>query len=228
MESSRILPRCVAPFLSVFVIASCTSSPPAASSRADIQVARGSREQVLLGRQLVLGHDCGGCHGGQHNPAGKGWLAGLMSPTEPFHIGACTFDNPTAKPCYITRPRNLTPDNATGLGRFTERQIFNALRYGLRPEDTPDVEITSMTPGQGNFPLNPHYLAPPMPWPSWRHMADQELWAIAAYLRHGVKPVTNTVAESDGPPDFWAGVYAKRNMGPYPALPFPTANEQLR
>ena len=56
---------------------------------------------------------------------------------------------------FHTRPRNLTPDNVTGLGRFTERQIFNALRYGLRPDDTPDVEITSTTPGQGNFPDTP-------------------------------------------------------------------------
>jgi len=151
-----------------------------------------------------------------------------MSPTEPFHVGACNIDNPTAKPCYITRARNLTPDNATGLGRFSERQIFNALRYGLRPEDTPDVEIKSTIPGQGNFPDNPHYLAPPMPWPSWRHMTDQELWAIAAYLKHGVKPVTNRVEESDGPPDFWAALYERRGIGPYPAAPFPTANEQLR
>src|SRR5258708_7768880 len=120
MESSWISTCRVAPLLSVFVFASCTSSTPAASSSGDIRVAQGSSEQILLGRQLVLNHDCGGCHGGQNNPATKGWLAGLMAPTEPFHIGACNFNNPTAKPCYLTRPRNLTPDNATGLGRFTE------------------------------------------------------------------------------------------------------------
>ena len=228
MEALRISRYCVAPLFSVFVIASCMSSTPAASSSGDIQVNQGLRDQVLLGRQLVLHHDCGACHGGETNPANKGWLAGLMPPREPFHVGACNFDNPTAKPCYRTRPRNLTPDNATGLGRFTDRQIFNAMRYGLRPEDTPDVEITSTTPGQGNFPVNPHYLAPPMPWPSWRHMTDQELWAIAAYLKHGVKPVTNKVEESEGPPDFWADVWARREIGPYPAAPFPTANEQLR
>jgi len=228
MESSRISLRRVAPFLFVFVIAGCKSSTPAALGSADMRVAQDSREQILLGRRLVLTRDCGGCHGGFNNPANKGWLAGLMSPTEPFHVGACTIDNPTAKPCYITRPRNLTPDNATGLGRFSERQIFNSLRYGLRPEDTPDVEITSTTPGQGNFPDNPHYLAPPMPWPSWRQMTDQELWAIAAYLKHGVKPVTNKVEESEGPPDFWAALYVRRNIGPYPAASFPTANEELR
>ena len=227
MEWSRISPRCIAPLLTLFVIAACTTSTPPASSRADMQVAQGSHEQVFLGRQLVINHDCGGCHGGGANPAANGWLAGVMSPEQEFHVGACSVANPTAKPCFITRPRNLTPDY-TGLGEFTERQLFNSLRYGLRPEDTDDVEITSTTPGQGNFPEHPHYLAPPMPWPAWRHMADQELWAIAAYLHRGVKPFANTVPESEGPPDFWASAYTAEKIGPHPALPFPTANEQLR
>jgi hypothetical protein len=124
------------------------------------------------------------------------------------------------------RPRNLTPDNTTGIGRFTERQIFNALRYGLRPGDTPDVEITSMTPGKGNFPEHPHYLSPIMPWPAWRHMSDTELKAIAAYLKRGLKPVVNKVADSDGPPDFWASEVTPDKIGAYPAVKFPTANEK--
>jgi len=127
---------------------------------------------------------------------------------------------------FTTRPRNLTPDNTTGMGRFSERQIFNSLRYGLRPGETPDVEITSTTPGQGNFPAVPKYLAVPMPWPSWRHMADEDLWAIAAYLKYGVKPVSNRVADSEGPPDFWAGEYTVAKIGTYPAQPFPTVNER--
>lgn len=214
------------PVGTAFVLGFWATSTRASSTVRRIETAQDSLEQVRLGRQLVLTHDCGGCHGGFNNPAAKGWLAGLMSPAQPFHVGACNFDNPAAKPCYVVRPRNLTPDNATGLGRFTERQIFNSLRYGLRPEDTPDVKITSTTPGQGNFPEIPHYLAPPMPWPSWRHMTDKELWAIAAYLKRGVKPYTNRVEESEGPPDFWAEAYGRRDMGPYPAAAFPTANEQ--
>ena len=211
----------------ILMLAACTGVKPAATSGADTQVAAGSREQVLLGRQLVINHDCGGCHGGGSDPGAKGWLAGVMSPVQEFQIGACSVAHPDGKPCFTTRPRNLTPDNATGLGRFTERQIFNALRYGLRPEDTPDADITSTTPGQGNFPATPHYLAPPMPWTGWRYMSDQELLAIAAYLKRGVVPVSNKVAESDGPPDFWASAYTAELIGPYPARPFPTANEHL-
>jgi mono/diheme cytochrome c family protein len=179
------------------------------------------REQVLRGRQLVAGAACAGCHGGAVHPAQNGWLSGSgsgrESPTDSFAIGP-----------FKTFPRNLTPDNLTGLGRFTERQIFNALRFGLRPGETPDVEITSMVPGQGNFPEHPKYLAPPMPWPAWRHMSDEDLRAIAAYLKHGVRPVRNRVRDSEGPPDFWAGEYTAEKIGSYPAQPFPTAREEYR
>ncbi len=186
--------------------------------------------QVLLGRYLILSHACGGCHGGHDDPGAPGWLAGEPSPDAQFFIGACTVLKPEAQPCFHTHARNLTPDVETGLGRFTARQIFNALRFGLRPEDTPDVTITSTTPGMGNFPLHPHYLAPPMPWPHWRHMHDQDLWAIAAYLKRGLKPVHHKVPESEGPPDFWAAGYAgaipELKLGPYLPPPVPTANER--
>ena len=177
------------------------------------QGSQAAQAQIQRGRALVMSHACSACHSGVLDPAGAGFLAGARTEAEEFKVEG-----------FRTRPRNLTPDNETGLGRFSERQIFNALRFGLRPGETPDVEITSSTPGQGNFPARPKYLAPPMPWGQWRHMSDQELWDIAAYLKRAVKPVKHRVADSDGPPDFWASYYAKQN-GPHPAQPFPTTNE---
>jgi mono/diheme cytochrome c family protein len=174
-----------------------------------------SSPQIMRGRTLIVEKACSGCHGGGPNPAAEGYLAGARTPSEEFQIGP-----------FRTRPRNLTPDNTTGMGRFSERQIFNSLRYGLRPGETPDVEITSTTPGQGNFPARPKYLAPPMPWHSWRHLSDDDLWAIAAYLKRAVKPVSHRVADSEGPPDFWADAYTVDKIGPYPAPAFPTAQEQ--
>ena len=187
-----------------------------------------AQDPVLRGRELVLHHACGECHGGNDDPGAQGWLAGLMPGPNAveFEIGPppCGLQ-PKAKGCFKTRPRNLTPDNDTGMGRFTERQLFNALRFGLRPENTPDVTITSTTPGQGNFPKIPHYLAPPMPWNGWRHMPDSDLRAIAAYLKRGLKPVVNKVPESEGPPDFWASAMTPENIGKYPPPAFPTENE---
>ena len=203
-------------------VQSATTQKPAA---APASAAQG--DIVLRGRQLVINHACGQCHGGGDDPGAPGWLAGSGEPPVEFEIGPppCGLE-PRAKGCFKTRPRNLTPDNDTGLGRFTERQIFNALRYGLRPENTPDVTITSTTPGQGNFPKIPHYLAPPMPWPGWRHMSDSDLRAIAAYLKRGLKPVVHKVPDSEGPPDFWASEMTPEKIGVYPAPVFPTAREK--
>ena len=211
----------VVPLLFVVGIAIGARSPePSGEKRVPLSEA----DKIELGRILVISHACGQCHGGGDNPAADGWLAGMTSPEQEFTIGPCGR-NGAPKDCFRTRPRNLTPDNVTGLGRFSERQIFNALRFGLRPGETPDVEITSMTPGQGNFPMQPKYLAPPMPWTSWRFMSDEELWAIAAYLKRALNPVSNKVLDSEGPPDFWASGYTVDKIGPYPAAPFPTKNE---
>jgi mono/diheme cytochrome c family protein len=190
-------------------VAAIVTSP---DSSADIGA---TQEQILRGRLAVTSRGCADCHGGG-NPAGAGYLAGRAGDEDAFPIGE-----------YRTWARNLTPDDRTGLGRFSERQIFNSLRYGLRPGETPDVDITSTTPGEGNFPLHPKYLAPPMPWPYFRHMPDEELWAIAAYLKRAVRPVGNRVPDSEGPPDFWAGAYTEERIGPFPLPSFPTAYERI-
>lgn len=221
---SRDPSRLLIPILATLAIAGCNQSNAATLPTRNETSAVASK-QVAFGRFLVISHDCGGCHGGEANPAAEGWLDGVRSPIQEFKIGPCAI-TPGAQPCWTTRPKNLTPDNATGIGRFSERQIFNALRYGLRPEETPDVKITSTTPGKGNFPVNPHYLAIPMPWPAWRHMPDNELWAIAAYLKRGLKPVNHKVEDSEGPPDFWASSYTPKDFGTYPAPPYPTVNEK--
>jgi len=191
--------------------------PAAPFPTANEVAGQGPQDRVQRGRFLVISKDCGGCHGGGSDPRAKGWVTGVMSPEQEFKIVP-----------FKTYPRNLTPDNATGMGRFTERQIFNSLRYGLRPGETPDIEITSTTPGQGNHPANPKYLAPPMPWPTWRHTPDADLWAIAAYLKNGLRPVANKVADSGGPPDFWVSSYTPDKIGTYPAPPYPTAQEKSR
>ncbi|MEO6323393.1 MAG: hypothetical protein ABIQ65_02065 [Thermoanaerobaculia bacterium] len=180
-------------------------------------------DTIAFGRNVIINHGCGDCHGGGDNPGAPMWLMGFRPGTEDTLLWPFKVLTPTGA-AFWTRPRNLTPDNETGTGRFTERQIFNALRYGLRPGETPDVDITGTTPGQGNFPENPKYLAPPMPWPAFRHMSDLELKAIAVYLKRGVKARTNKVEPSEGPPDFWAGLYDILN-GPLQPPAFPTTQE---
>jgi hypothetical protein len=210
--------RTVALLLSMAFIAGCQ---PAGTAASDGPMLATAMDTIQFGRNVVMHHGCGDCHGGFDNPASPGWLDGVRDTV------LQKFTVPTPAGVFVTWPRNLTPDDETGIGRFSERQIFNAIRYGLRPGETPDVEITSTTPGQGNFPMTPKYLAPPMPWPSFRHMSDLEIRAIAAYLKRGLKPSVNKVRDSEGPPDFWAGMYTQFGFIPEMASPaFPTDREQ--
>lgn len=227
MTALRRWSRVLAFLVPIFAVSAFTYHTAPKSQGGSPVLSKEKRAQVAYGRYVVITHDCGGCHGGDGNPADPHWLQGTWSPIQEFKIGPCAI-TPGAQPCWTTRPRNLTPDNVTGTGRFTERQIFNALRYGLRPGETPDVTITSTTPGKGNFPANPRYLAIPMPWPTWRLLPDKDLWAIAAYLKFGLKPVSHHVDDSEGPPDFWASSYTPDKIGTYPLAAFPTANEVKR
>lgn len=71
---------------------------------------------------------------------------------------------------------NLAPDPETGIGaRYTEAAFIKTIRTGKKPE------------GED--------LAPPMPWTQYRHMTDDDLKAVFAYLRT-LKPVKNIVRAS--------------------------------
>jgi mono/diheme cytochrome c family protein len=66
-------------------------------------------------------------------------------------------------PWGVTYPRNLTPDPETGIASWTEHDIVTAFRTGQRPDKSP--------------------LLPPMPWPAYAHMSDDDAYALAAYIK---------------------------------------------
>ena len=204
--------------LAFAAIAGCGGSDSSSSSSTGLPTAKASQAQVLRGRAVVTSFGCVDCHAqGVNNPASATWMAGYVKGGTQgiFQIGP-----------FATYAANLTPD-ASGIGNLTDQQIYNALKYGLDPGATPDAAISGTTPGQGNFPATPHYLAPPMPWTSTRHLSDDDLWSIVAYLKHGIKPVANIVPDSQGPPDFWASSYTPDKVGPYPLPDYPAASEQF-
>jgi hypothetical protein len=68
---------------------------------------------------------------------------------------------------------NLTPDAETGLrARYTEEAFIKTMRTGKKPEG--------------------EVLLPPMPWPAFRNMTDEDLKAVYEYLT-SLKPVKNFV-----------------------------------
>jgi mono/diheme cytochrome c family protein len=67
---------------------------------------------------------------------------------------------------------NITPDPETGIGRWTDHQIFMAIREGRRPDGS--------------------LLGPAMPSRFYRNLADEDVKAMIAYLR-SVPPVYNLI-----------------------------------
>lgn len=65
---------------------------------------------------------------------------------------------------------NITPDKETGLGSWSDKEIFNAMTTGARPN------------GERIFPVMPHE--------AYSGMAKEDLEAVIAYLRT-LKPVRN-------------------------------------
>jgi mono/diheme cytochrome c family protein len=75
---------------------------------------------------------------------------------------------------------NLTPDAETGIGTWTEQQFIDTIRNGKHL-------------GNGRA------LLPPMPWPAFRHLADDDLAAMFAYLRT-IPAIRNKVPDPVLPP----------------------------
>jgi mono/diheme cytochrome c family protein len=76
-------------------------------------------------------------------------------------------------PWGITRAANLTPDENTGIGLWTEEMFVNAIRTGKHM-------------GMGRP------IMPPMPWPNVATLTDDDLKAVFAYLK-SLPPVKNAV-----------------------------------
>lgn len=71
-----------------------------------------------------------------------------------------------AGPWGVSFTQNLTPDDSTGLGEWTEEAFIQAIRTGKHQ-------------GQPNGRM----ILPPMPWEMYRWATDDDLKAIWAYLQ---------------------------------------------
>lgn len=131
-------------------------------------------ELVARGDYLVNGIvACGNCHTPRN--------ADATAKAEMRLAGSFVIEEPGFK-AYAP---NITQDDETGIGAWTDEQITRAIREGLRPDGT--------------------LIGPPMPIPSYRGMSDSDVRAIVAYLRT-VAPIRNVVPRSEYNiplPDSW-------------------------
>jgi hypothetical protein len=178
------------PFLAAFVLA----APAVAQQTA---TAPQTSAAVERGEYLVKGFGCGDCHTPwKMGPSGPEpdntlFLSGhpekLTMPAVPalpegpwlgVYSGTMTA---WAGPWGVSFSANLTPDKETGLGSWTEQMFVDAMRSGRHM-------------GKGRPIL------PPMPYPAYRNLTDDDLKAIFGYLQ-SITALRNQVPDPIPPGD---------------------------
>jgi mono/diheme cytochrome c family protein len=141
-------------------------------------------DRIKRGEYMVMAGACADCH----TPGvmlGKPELDKLLSG------GNVGFEMPTVGFFF---PPNLTPDDETGLGKWSEADIAKAIRTGVRPDG--------------------RQLIPIMPYGWYSKLTEEDALAMAAYLK-SLAPVSNKV-----PGPFGA---SETPTGPYQTVVFPKA-----
>jgi mono/diheme cytochrome c family protein len=147
--------------------------------------------QVQRGEYLVELLGCGACHTDgalQGVPDFDKSLAGSS-------IGIA-YNNPMGmdKP-GVVYPPNITPDQETGIGAWSDVQINRAIRAGLGRHAGRRIAV--------------------MPWQGYAKLKDEDIEAIVSYLR-SIKPVQHKVPDEVLPgqtaeyPFVYFGVYRSR------------------
>ena len=119
-----------------------------------------------LERGRYLVESIAGC-GNCHTPQG---------PAGPVPGKALAGGLPFKEAVFTAYSANITPDPETGIGKWSDAQLVLAIREGRRPDGS--------------------LIGPPMPFGLYRSLSDNDVAAIAAYLR-GVPAVKNVVTRSE-------------------------------
>jgi hypothetical protein len=97
-------------------------------------------------------------------------------PSQEWMIASAPTNTAHSGPWGVSFTANLTPDQNTGLGIWTEEMFLKAIRTGRHMGVSREI-------------------LPPMPWPAFRNATDEDLKSIYAYLR-SIKPVVNHVPDA--------------------------------
>jgi Cytochrome c len=125
-------------------------------------------DRIARGRYLSILADCEGCHS-----QSDGTRFGFPR-VEGGHFAGNEFTKQMGMPGLVVAP-NLTPDQDSGIGSWTDGEKIRAIREGIDKD--------------GNV------LFPMMPYVHFREMSDDDVYAVIAYLNslppvHRVHPKT--------------------------------------
>ncbi|MEI8135609.1 MAG: diheme cytochrome c-553 [bacterium] len=139
----------------------------------------GAMASAERGKYLVTIVGCNDCHTpwtmGEHGPGPD--MARMLSghpaemklppppkPMGPWMVSAAATQTAWAGPWGVSYTANLTPDSATGIGKWDETTFMLAIRNGKHIGTGRDI-------------------LPPMPWPAFKQMTDEDLKSVYAFLR---------------------------------------------
>jgi mono/diheme cytochrome c family protein len=157
--------------------------------------ARTTGEKIVRGKYLVTIAGCNDCHTPlKMGPTGpEPDMSRMLSghpesmelppaptlPAGPWLVTVAATNTAWSGPWGVSYTANLTPDEETGLGKWTLRNFTDTLRTGRHM-------------GRGRAIL------PPMPIPMYKNFTDQDMDAIFSYLRT-IAAVRNHVPEPLAP-----------------------------
>jgi mono/diheme cytochrome c family protein len=154
------------------------------------RVSASSNERIARGRYLVEAIACNDCHTPKKmGPNGPVLDRSRLLSGHPEHqvlppapaaqgpwIASTTFDlTAWSGPWGTSYAFNLTPDENTGIGSWSEETFVKAIRTGRHMGVSRPI-------------------LPPMPWEVYRNLNDEDLKSIYAYLRT-IPPVHNRVPQ---------------------------------
>ena len=184
----------LAAIVGVFVLALNQPVSSQSSDASKPKTAAGAKAQVARGEYLVTAMGCNDCHTpwtmGPQGPQPdmtrmlSGHPQNLKMPPAPqvsgpwMWTGSGTMTS-FAGPWGISYAANLTPDENTGLGIWTEEMFVKALRTGKHMGTSRQIQ-------------------PPMPWIWYGKLTDDDLKAVYAYLRT-VPKINNLVPDYEPP-----------------------------
>lgn len=140
---------------------------PAAASPSDVKVEIGPA-RLARGKYLFTLADCDGCHSQRD-------FTRFDGPVVESGRGMGFVFPPDMGLPGIVAPRNITPDKETGIGNWTDGEKIRAIREGISRD------------GTALFPM--------MGYERFRHMSDQDVYSLVAYL-DTLAPVRNAVPRS--------------------------------
>jgi mono/diheme cytochrome c family protein len=149
------------------------------------------QDLVEQGKYLVDLLGCGACHT-------DGAFAGAPDMSKPLagsRTGIAWSSPLESEHPGVVYPPNITPDEATGIGLWSDRQIADAIRAGIGRHG--GRRLTAM------------------PWQGYAKLHDDDVEALVAYLR-SIPPVRHSVPDAVPPgqkaryPYVYFGVYRSR------------------